>query len=142
MNATQARPMHSRRIHGATRRRGFTLLEVIIYAALLAMVSVATLGCLAQARLARARARDRASLLAVALGAVERTKAAAAAGRPPVEGVSEPAAEPWWPAETSVTLTAARRPDGLTAIDVTAVRTTPEGAPPVRLATLISGGTK
>lgn len=118
-------------------RRGVTLLEMLIFVAVFALIAVSTLRVVGDARVIRSNARDRAVMVLIAQTELERLRAAPPAQR--MEG-TELKHSPEWPEGTQVRVETTRHDSGMWMLDVKVNRESIEGKPSVRLTTLVSGG--
>ena len=118
------------------KRRGLTLLETLMYVAILAITIAFTLRAVGEARMIRGNARDRAALVLIAQSELERWRIA------PAAQLSEGAMRienPSWPSGASATVSLRKTANGLWEIDVRVRRKGPEGKPEVRLTTIRTG---
>lgn len=129
----------------AARRRGMTLIETLIYVAVLTMTVVATLRVIGDSRVMRANARDRAIMTLIAHDELERWRATPVSqlteGTMPAQDNHQPAGDKTWPAGTSATVSLKKMEGESWEIDVRVQREGPEGKPDVRLTTIRPGET-
>ncbi len=119
-------------------RRAMTLLEVMIFSSILALTAVSTLRVMGDARVVRGNARDRSTMALIAQSEIERVRSLPADRL--VAG-SQAKRDPSWPEGVAATLTTTPRPDGTWLVDVRVARESLEGKAPVRLTTVVAGGT-
>lgn len=117
--------------HLASTRRGFTLVECLVFVAIWSSVSIASLYAIHEASLMRGAASQRAELAAVAQSELEHARALPAAELK--AGAQLRAAADWWPAETNCTVTLTPRSEAAWLVDVQVDRATARGLRPVRL---------
>ena len=117
--------------------RGLTLIEMLLFAALMTMVAGFTLRAIQDARIYRGNARDRNRMALIAQEELDRARALPAVEL--TEGVTE-LVRPDWPIGVAAQLEIHPREDGAWLIDVRVTRESIEGKPPVRLATIRKGG--
>lgn len=118
-------------------RKGFTLLETLIYSAVFALVAVSTLRVVGDARVVRSNARDRSVMALLAQSEMERVRSL------PPDSLTEERREitsPDWPEGVLATVETRRRADGTWLLDITVRRESIEGKPSVRLTTILPGG--
>lgn len=118
--------------------KGFTLLECMIYCALFAMLAVGTMRVIGEARMVRSNARDRTQLALLAQGELDRIRSAPVAERK--VGV-QTLTKPGWPSGTQLQVELQTTTGGMLSVEVRATRSSIEGKPTVRLASLVPGGT-
>jgi type II secretion system protein I len=118
------------------RRRGFTLLECLIYCALFSMLAVGTMRVVGESRLVRSNARDRTQLAVIAQTELDRLRTEPAANRKP--GVQK-LSRPEWPKGTQLEIETKGADGGLLHVEIRARRESIEGKPTVNLATVIAG---
>lgn len=116
------------------RNRGVTLMEVLIFSAVIAVVSAMTMRAVGQGRVMRGNARDRITMAALAQGELDRARLT-----PPGPGVTQ-RTDPAWPVGVVAETTVMEGPEGTTAIDVRVWWKSAEGKPSVRLSTLAAPG--
>jgi len=118
------------------KRHGITLLELLIFLAVWAIVAVATMRVLGDSRVLRSNARDRSVMALLAQGELERIRLL-----PPAELAEgeQTVSRPDWPSGVSATVRIDRRDDGTWLVDVSMARESFEGKPSVRLTTIRSG---
>ena len=118
-------------------RRGVSLLEFLVIASLMAILVVATMRTLGNARFLRGVARDRGEMLILAQNELDRMR------QQPVsefqQGVQTFTEESSGKSDT-VTVSLTKRDDGNWAADVSVERKGPDGVPMVRLSTICQGG--
>ena len=118
------------------RKRGVTLLEVLIAATLLTVVALFTMRALGQSRILRGNARAQETMLLLAQEELERLRATPAGEL--AEGTTTHRGT-GWPEKMASTVTLDQRDDGTWLIDVTVDRPAIEGLSPVRLTTIRRG---
>jgi Tfp pilus assembly protein PilV len=121
---------------GVKRAAGVTLLELLLYVVVWAMIAVCTMRVLGDSRMTRANARDRAVMTLIAHGELERVRALPAAS---LEEGRLRRSEPAWPSGVTADVEMTRRDDGTWLVDVRVERASVEGKPKVRLTTIRAG---
>lgn len=116
--------------------RGVTLLECLIYSALLSVLSVWTMRIIGESRVLRANARDRAAMTLIAQSELERLRTVSASELQ--EGKNEFHREEWLDG-VNASVELVPREDGGWLIDVRVSRESIEGKPRVRLTTIRHG---
>ncbi len=120
-------------------RRGFTLLECMMYSSLFAILAVGTMRVVGDARVIRSNARERTNLAVIAQSELDRVRSMPAAERKP--GVQK-LSKPEWPSGTTVEVEIQSvAAGGTSTVEVRAQRASLEGKPSVRLASVMAGGT-
>ena len=114
------------------RISGVTLLECLVFSAVMAIVAGFAMRAIGQGRMIRANAKDRLTMLAIAQSELDRARMAANA-----PGVTERSEENWL-SRTMAKTTVEAGPDGTRKLSVSVTRESFEGKPEVRLATLIA----
>lgn len=112
------------------RSRGITLLECLVFMAVIAIVSSFAMRAIGQGRMMRANAAGRLAMMAIAQSELDRLRLEA-----PEAGTAE-RTDPAWPAGTHLETIVSPGPRGTLAIEVVVTRESYEGKPTVRLATL------
>jgi len=113
-----------------------TLLEALIYCVLWAILAVATMRVLGDARILRSNARDRSVMALIAQSEIERVSSL------PAEALTEGATtlqREEWPTDVTAMLDLERRDDGTWLIDIRVERDSVEGKPSVHLTTIRTG---
>lgn len=123
---------HNGRHYMRKRNWGVTLLECLVFSAVMAIVSGFAMRAIGQGRMIRSNARDRLTMLAIAQSELDRARMEANA-----PGVTERSEENW-PSGTVAKTTVASGPGRTRQIFVSVTRESFEGKPEVRLATLIA----
>lgn len=123
--------------HKPAAGRGITILELLLAAAVMAMIAVCTLAALADGRALRERAHHHAEMAIWAQGELERLRvtplAKLTAGETAVHRNG-------WPAAVSAVETVRKRPDGFTELGVQLRRKNPGADILVDLVTIHPGG--
>lgn len=119
------------------RTRGLTLLECMLFCALYAILAVATMRIVGDARVVRSNARDRTRLAVIAQSELDRLRSVPAAERKVGVQTMTNAA---WPQGTQVQVELKPAGTGTWNVEVRATRASIEGKPSVRLASVIAGG--
>lgn len=115
-------------------RRGLTLVELLIFTAIITIVSGFAMRAIIVGRMTRANARDRLIMLGIVQSELDRLRVNAASIRP---GRSE-RTDPSWPPASKMASIITARPDGLLQVEVEMTSKAIEGKPRVRLATLVN----
>jgi len=114
-----------------------TLLETLIFVAVVAIVACFTMRIVADARLMRVNARDRAAMALIAQSEIERVRQLPAAQL--AEGSSK-RADRLWPEGVAATVSLKALEGGLWQIDAHVEGESAEGKPAVHLTTIRDGG--
>lgn len=120
-------------------RRGVSLLEFMVISSLMAILVVATMRTLGNARFLRGVARDRGEMLTLAQNELDGLRQLS--GGEFEEGIKTFTDESLGKSDT-VTVSLTKRDDGHWAADVSVERIGPDGVPVVRLSTICRGGEK
>lgn len=118
------------------RHGGFTLLECLIYCALMSLLAVGTMRAIGDARMIRSNARDRTPLAIIAQSELERLRSEPPGAR---KAGTEKLTKPEWPRGTRVEVQTTELTSGTWTVEVRAARESIEGKPTVRLASVVGG---
>jgi len=118
-------------MHFTIAKRGVTLMEVLVFTAVLAIVAGFSMRAIGHGRMIRANARDRITMAAIAQSELDRARL-----ERPAMGMAQ-RTDAAWPSGTTATTTVSPGPDGTLALEVVVERESYEGKAPVRLATLM-----
>lgn len=115
--------------------RGITLLECLIYCAVLVTVAAFSMRALGEARLVRDRGAERNRLAIIAQEQLDQLRLQASE----LEAGTETLTSEDWPSATTVTTTVTARTEDLFDLEVIVTRETLDGPLTVQLATLVRG---
>jgi Tfp pilus assembly protein PilX len=117
-------------------RRALTLLECLLLMALFTIVVLGSMRVIIDGREMRAIARDKAVMLTLVQGELDRLRTS---GADPAAAGTAIWREPEWPAGVTMSRTVTARPDGLLDVTVEAQRPTHRRLIVARLATVVAG---
>ncbi|MCC5874872.1 MAG: type II secretion system protein [Candidatus Sumerlaeia bacterium] len=123
-------------IKSRSKKRGITLVEVLVSVSLIAIISVWTMDIIANGRSLQGRARDKADLVSIARMEMDQIRVH---GTDWTSGTItlEPRGE--WPVGTSVSRTITPGVEGFLLLEVEAMRDTADGPVTASLHTLLGG---
>jgi len=113
--------------------RGVTLVEVLVFTAIITLVSGFAMRAVSVGRMTRANARDRLIMLGLVQSELDRLRLNPALLKPGQHERSDPS----WPPLSKMSTSIVARPDGLLEVEVRMTSKAIEGKAPVRLATLV-----